>query len=271
MSAFLLGHEPAVRLAGFAGVLAAMALWELAAPRRALLRGRRRWWTNLGLSAAGTLLIRFALPTLAVGIAIWAATENVGLFNRLDLPLLLSIPLTIIALDLLIYAQHVAFHRFSIFWRLHRVHHADPDIDTTTGVRFHPLEIFVSMLIKMAAVAALGAPAVAVLVFEVLLNGTTMFNHGNVRLGEAVDRALRLVIVTPDMHRVHHSVERDEHDSNFGFNLSIWDRLFGTYRASPRGGQTGMRIGLADCTDFKPTWFFWSLALPFFKLKEGAR
>lgn len=271
MSAFLLGQEPAIRLAVFAGMFCLMALWELAAPRRPLTRGRRRWWTNLSLSAAGTLLLRLALPTLAVGTAIWAQDIRFGVFNRLDAPPVLSLPLSLIALDLLVYGQHVAFHRVGLFWRLHKVHHADPDIDVTTGVRFHPLEIFVSMLVKMGAVAALGVSPVAVLVFEILLNGTSMFNHGNVRLGEGADRALRLFIVTPDMHRVHHSVERDEHDSNFGFNLSLWDRLFSTYRAAPRGGQTGMRIGLAAYAGLGPTQLFWSLGLPFFKLKEGVR
>jgi sterol desaturase/sphingolipid hydroxylase (fatty acid hydroxylase superfamily) len=269
MSAFLLGHEPAVRLAGFAGVFGFMALWELACPQRALSRGRRRWWANLCLSASGTLLLRLALPMLAVGTALWAEETRTGLFNRLDAPLVISLPLSLIALDLSIYGQHVAFHRVGIFWRLHRVHHADPDIDVTTGLRFHPFEIFISMLVKMGAVAALGAPAISVLLFEILLNGTSMFNHGNVRLGEKADRALRRFIVTPDMHRVHHSIERDEHDSNFGFNLSIWDRLFGTYREAPRGGQMGMRIGLADYGDIKPTQLVWSLGLPF--LKESAR
>lgn len=265
MSAFLLGHEPAVRLASFAGVLGIMALWELAAPRRPLIRGRRRWLANLCLSATGTLLLRLALPMLAVGAAVWAQETGWGVFNHLNTPLAISLPVTLIALDLLIYGQHVAFHRIGIFWRLHQVHHADPDIDATTGLRFHPLEILISMLIKMMAVVALGAPPVAVLLFEILLNGTSMFNHGNVRLGEKADRLLRHFIVTPDMHRVHHSVERDEHDSNFGFNLSLWDRLFGTYRACPRGGQTGVRIGLAHLGDIKPTHFFWALALPFFK------
>lgn len=265
MSAFLLGHEPAVRLASFAGVLGIMALWELAAPRRPLLRGRRRWLANLGLSTAGTLLLRAALPILAVGAAVWAQDASWGIFNRLETPLVISLPVTLIALDLLIYGQHVAFHRIGIFWRLHQVHHADPDIDATTGLRFHPLEILVSMLIKIVAVVALGAPPVAVLLFEILLNGTSMFNHANVRLGEKADRVLRRIIVTPDMHRVHHSVERDEHDRNFGFNLSLWDRLFGTYRACPRGGQSGVRIGLSYLGDTKPTHFFWALALPFFK------
>ncbi|HEY4343975.1 MAG TPA: sterol desaturase family protein [Parvibaculum sp.] len=269
MSAFLLGHEPLIRLAGFAGVFAVMALWEMAAPRRVLARGRRRWLANLSLSATGALLLRLALPALAVGTAIWAQDAHIGFFNRLEVPPIPATLLSIVALDLLIYGQHVAFHKVGIFWRLHKVHHADPDIDVTTGVRFHPLEILVSMIVKMAAVAALGVPPVAVLLFEVLLNGTSMFNHGNIRLSETADRALRRFIVTPDMHRVHHSVERDEHDSNFGFNLSLWDRLFGTYRAAPRDGQ-GMRIGLADYADIKPTQFLWSLGLPFFKLKETA-
>jgi sterol desaturase/sphingolipid hydroxylase (fatty acid hydroxylase superfamily) len=271
MSAFFLGHEAAVRLAGFIGVLTVMALWEAIAPRRPLRRGRRRWLTNLGLSATGTLLIRSTLPVLAVGTALWAEARGIGLFNRLDAPLLVSLPLSILMLDIAIYAQHIVFHRVGLLWRLHKVHHADPDIDVTTGVRFHPFEIVISMLIKMSAVAALGAPALAVLVFEILLNGTTMFNHANARLGETADRILRLFIVTPDMHRVHHSVERDEHESNFGFNLSVWDRLFGTYRAEPRGGQTGMHIGLGEYDGPEPARLLWSLGLPFFRQGERGR
>jgi sterol desaturase/sphingolipid hydroxylase (fatty acid hydroxylase superfamily) len=269
MGAFLLGHEPVIRFAGFAGVFCAVAFWELAAPRRMLTHGRQRWWANLWLGATGTLSIRLTMPFLAVGTAVWAAENRFGLLNHVDWPLLISLPLTLVALDLLVYGQHVAFHRIGIFWRLHRVHHADPDIDVTTGIRFHPLEIILSMILKVAAVAALGASPLAVVVFEMLLNGTSMFNHGNVRLGAAADRVLRLFVVTPDMHRVHHSAERDEHDRNFGFNLSLWDRLFGTYRAQPRGGHMTMRIGLADYAGTAPTRLFWSLALPFFR--EGAR
>jgi sterol desaturase/sphingolipid hydroxylase (fatty acid hydroxylase superfamily) len=265
MNDFLLQHEPFVRLAGFATMFAIMGLWELLAPRRTLARGRRgRWWANFGLTVAGTVFIRLALPLAAVGAAFWAQRNGIGIFNHWTTPPYIALPLSLVALDALIYAQHVAFHRFGLLWRLHKVHHADPDIDVTTGIRFHPLEILASMLVKMVAVAALGCPPVAVLLFEVVLNGTAMFNHGNVRLGERFDRVLRLFIVTPDMHLVHHSAHRDEQMRNFGFNLSLWDRLFSTYRESPRDGDGAMRIGLAEHAGREPLSLLWSLGLPFF-------
>lgn len=265
MSAFFLQHEPAARLAGFAGMFLIMGLSELLAPRRPLARGRAgRWWTNFGLAVGGTALIRLVLPIAAIGTACWAQKNGIGILNRLNAPLLLSLPLSLVALDLLVYGQHVVFHRSALLWRLHKVHHADPDIDVTTGIRFHPLEILVSMLVKMAAVAGLGCPPVAVLLFEVVLNGTAMFNHGNVRLGRRLDRALRLFIVTPDMHLVHHSVRRDELMSNFSFNLSLWDRLFGTYREAPLDGTDAMQIGLAGYPGREPLSLLWSLGLPFF-------
>jgi sterol desaturase/sphingolipid hydroxylase (fatty acid hydroxylase superfamily) len=268
MSAFLLQHEPAVRLAGFVGLFLVMGLSELLAPRRALVRSRlARWRTNLGLAITGTALIRLALPLAAIGAAFWAQDSGFGLFNRWAAPLILSVPLSLLALDILVYGQHVAFHRFAILWRLHKVHHADPELDVTTALRFHPLEILASMLVKMATVTALGCPPVAVLIFEVVLNGTAMFNHGNLRLGAGLDRALRIFIVTPDMHLVHHSIRPDEQMRNFGFNLSLWDRLFGTYRAEPADGRDAMRIGLADMSGPEPLSFFRSLGLPFFSAK----
>lgn len=264
MNEFLLTHEPVARLAAFAGVLAAMALWEAAAPIRTRGYSRlARWWTNLAISASGVLLVRLTLPIAAVGAAEWAARENFGLLNRIDAPPTLALLVSLVVLDLLIYAQHVVFHLIPTLWRLHKVHHADPDFDTTTAIRFHPVEILLSMLIKMAAVVLIGVPAVAVVIFEIVLNAMAMFNHANISLGPKIDPILRLAIVTPDMHRVHHSVYRDEHDTNFGFNLSIWDRIFGTYRAAPRDGQKAMRIGLAAHPGSAPTRFLWSLALPF--------
>ena len=241
----ILSSEPLIRLACFAGVFAAMALWEALAPRRRQEIGRRwRWPNNLGVVALDTLVLRILFPTAAVGFAIWCETRGIGLLNVLPLPFWSEVLIAFVILDLAIYAQHVLFHRVPWLWRLHRMHHADLEFDVTTGVRFHPVEIVLSMLIKLAVVAAIGAPALAVLVFEVLLNATSMFNHANVRLPLSLDRALRWMVVTPEMHRVHHSILPRETHSNFGFNLPWWDRLFGTYRAQPEAGHEGMTIGL---------------------------
>lgn len=264
MSDLLTLHEPQIRLAAFAGVLALMAVLEFALPRRGAGSVRwRRWTTNLGLAAIGTLILRVAIPLLATGAALEAERRGFGLFHWLDIPYVLAFIGSLIALDLLVYAQHVVFHKTGLLWRMHRVHHADPHVDVTTGVRFHPGEILLSMGIKMAAVALLGAPAAAVILFEVVLNAAAMFNHSNVRIGEKADAVLRRFIVTPDMHRVHHSVYRDEHDMNFGFSVSLWDRLFGTYRAAPRDGHEAMRIGLADYPAPAPEGLGWSLINPF--------
>jgi len=237
--------ELTVRLAAFAGVLAVMAIWELAAPRRPWSVGRSaRWPSNLGIVVIDAVAVRLLIPTAAVGTALLAQARGFGLFHWLGWPTFVAGLVGFVILDLVIYAQHVAFHHVPWLWRLHRVHHADLDVDVTTGVRFHPIEILLSMLIKIAVVALFGIPAAAVIAFEVALNATAMFNHANVALPAAIDRFARLVVVTPDMHRVHHSVERRETDSNFGFNLPWWDRLFGTYRAAPAAGHDEMRIGL---------------------------
>jgi sterol desaturase/sphingolipid hydroxylase (fatty acid hydroxylase superfamily) len=250
MDGGLLDHEPLVRGGVFAGVFAAMALWELLGPKRAFEVGRgRRWPGNLGVVVLDTLLVRLVFPTAAVGTALAAEAAGFGLFHALAAPFWLALLLSVVLLDLTIYLQHVLFHAVPALWRLHRMHHADTGFDVTTGLRFHPVEIVLSMALKMAAVAALGAPAVAVLVFEVLLNATALFNHANVRLPRRVDRVLRWLVVTPDMHRVHHSAIPAETDSNFGFNLPWWDRLFGTYRAQPRDGHAGMTIGLTQFRD----------------------
>src|SRR3989454_9618231 len=207
-----------------------MAIWELFTPRRPQAIGRNwRWPNNLGVVAVDVLLVRILLPITAVGLALFAEARGIGLFNMIALPMWVSIPASVILLDLAIYLQHVLFHAVPALWRLHRMHHADLAFDVTTGLRFHPIEILLSMLLKLAVIAALGAPAVAVLIFEVLLNATSMFNHGNVRIPERFDRVLRWLVVTPDMHRVHHSVLPRETNSNFGFNLPWWDRLFRTY------------------------------------------
>ncbi len=244
------GHESLIRLGFFAGVLLLMVLWEVLAPRRRLtVRRRLRWSGNLGLVALDTLAVRFLVPLGAVGTALLAEERGWGLLNNVALPGWLAVVLAAVALDLSIYLQHVMFHAVPLLWRLHRVHHADLDFDATTGVRFHPVEVLLSMGIKAGAIVLTGAPAVAVLLFEVLLNATSLFNHGNVRLPGRLDRLLRLVVVTPEMHRVHHSVLPRETNSNFGFNLPWWDYLFGTYRARPAAGHEGMTIGLEQFRD----------------------
>ncbi len=245
MTDFILSHELAIRLSAFFGIFAVMATWEILSPRRKLLISKlQRWLNNLGLVAINTLLIRLIFPAAAVGMASYVTDHGWGLFNTVQFPIWLIVVFSVVLLDMVIYLQHVMVHAVPALWRLHRVHHADPDYDVTTGARFHPLEIILSMLIKFATIAALGPPVIAVIIFEVALNGMSMFNHGNVGLPGWLDRRLRWLLVTPDMHRVHHSVEVDETNSNFGFNLSIWDRLMGTYRDQPRKGHTEMTIGL---------------------------
>jgi sterol desaturase/sphingolipid hydroxylase (fatty acid hydroxylase superfamily) len=237
--------ELAIRVGGAAAVFAAMAIWEWYAPRRRMIAGRApRWPGNLGILAIDIVAVRLLIPTAAVGVALIADDAGWGLFRLLGMPYWAALVAGVIVLDLVIYLQHVVFHYVPVLWRLHRMHHADIDIDVTTGLRFHPLEILLSMVIKMAAVAALGVPAVAVVIFEVLLNATAMFNHSNVALPPWLDTIARWIVVTPQMHQVHHSIEREETDSNFGFNLPWWDRLFGTYRAAPRAGEKGIVIGL---------------------------
>ena len=237
--------EIAVRVGGAAAVFALMALWEWLAPRRHLTVGRRpRWPGNLGILAIDILAVRLLVPTAAVGVALIAGQHGWGLFALFGLPVWVAILLGVIALDLTIYTQHVVFHYVPLLWRLHRMHHADLDIDVTTGLRFHPLEILLSLAIKMVAVLALGVPVLGVLAFEVVLNATSMFDHSNVRLPPRLEPLARWLVVTPQMHQVHHSIERAETDSNFGFNLPWWDRLFGTYRAKPAAGEAGMTIGL---------------------------
>ncbi len=229
------------------GLLVLLAGAEAVWPRRGRTQPRlRRWPGNLGIAVVDALAVRLVFPVVALGVALWAARRGWGLLNLVALPGWMSIILAVLALDLAIYAQHVVFHKVPLLWRLHRMHHADLDLDVTSGARFHPLEIMLSMLIKMAVVLALGAPPLAVLLFEIILNATALFNHGNLGLPAGVDRWLRLLVVTPDMHRVHHSVLRAETDSNYGFNLPWWDRLFGTYRPQPKLGQLGMVIGLED-------------------------
>jgi sterol desaturase/sphingolipid hydroxylase (fatty acid hydroxylase superfamily) len=262
---FVQAHEAVIRLGFFLGIFAVMALWEVLAPRRELSVSKAlRWVNNLGLVALNTVLLRLLFPAAAVGMAAFAAERDWGLLNYSEVPFWLSLPVAVIAMDFVIWLQHVMVHAVPVLWRLHRVHHADLDYDLTTGARFHPIEIILSMLIKIVTVMVLGPPVVAVILFEAILNGMAMFNHANVRLPEELDLALRWLVVTPDMHRVHHSVEDDEANSNFGFNLSWWDRLFGTYRDQPRGGHLGMTIGIHKYRDPREvSWLPGLLALPF--------
>ncbi|MEQ9490347.1 MAG: sterol desaturase family protein [Alphaproteobacteria bacterium] len=245
MADFLLAHEPATRLAIFAGTFALMIVWEMALPRKVRSLSRwARWPSNIGIVVLNTVVLRVIMPTTAVGFALIAEANGWGLFNLVAVPQIVAILVSILLLDLAIYTQHVVFHAVPFLWRLHRMHHADQDIDVTTGSRFHPIEILISMGIKLAVISILGAPAVAVLIFETVLNAAAIFNHANVRLSPKLDSVLRLLIVTPDMHRVHHSIHRQETNSNFGFNLPWWDRIFATYTAQPMDGHDDMVIGI---------------------------
>ena len=255
MTEFLLSHEPQLRLAVFLFVLVVMVIWETASPcRRQEIPRLIRWSNNLGLVVVDTALLRLTFPVLAVGLASRAEAEGWGLLNLVDLPTWLAVMVTLLVLDLGLYLQHALFHAVPVLWRLHRVHHADLEFDTTTGLRFHPVEILLSMAFKLALVAVLGAPPVAVLLFEIILNATALFNHGNVSLPGGLDRLVRLVMVTPDMHRVHHSSDPVETNSNYGFNLPWWDWLFRTYRAEPRLGQQGMQIGIGRFRTRRDLW-----------------
>jgi len=271
----LLGQsDGAIRLAVFLGVFLAMALLELLWPKRSLSVSKRsRWLTNLGISVTDSIVLRLmamlAVPIAAIAAAYYAEAHGIGLLNTVDWPEWVKVAVALFALDLAIWAQHLASHKVPLFWRLHQVHHADRDIDVTTAVRFHPVEIALSMLWKIVVVVPLGAPPLAVFLFEVILNVCAMFNHANIALPRRLDGVLRLLVVTPDMHRVHHSVLRREHDANYGFNLSLWDRLFRTYTAQPEAGHHGMTIGLNPYQDEAPTRFAWSLWLPFGRQKRS--
>jgi len=242
---WLLGMEQPIRLGFFFGIFALMAILEIISPRRKLSVSKPlRWFSNLGIVVLNTLIARAVLPMAPIMFASLSAEMGWGIFNLFAIPPVIAIIATIILMDFTIWLQHVMVHAVPILWRLHRLHHADLDYDVTTGARFHPIEILLSLGIKFAVIALLGAPAAAVLVFEIVLNAMAMFNHANFKLPLGVDAILRTLFVTPDMHRVHHSIVPQETNSNFGFNLSIWDRLFGTYIAQPTGGHEGMTIGL---------------------------
>jgi len=267
----LLEHEATLRLSFFIGVFLMMAVWESLRPCRTLLVSKpKRWLNNLALVVINSVVLRLIFPTAAIGMATFAQQQQWGLLNYLELPPALAVILAVILLDLVIYLQHVLVHALPMLWRLHRVHHADLDFDVTTGLRFHPLEILFSMGVKFAAIILLGPAAVAVLIFEVILNAAAMFNHSNISLPPKLDRALRWILVTPDMHRVHHSVEDDETNSNFGFNLPWWDRLFGTYRQQPRLEQTQMKIGIRGFESVNQCSLLpQMLLIPFRKMSSG--
>lgn len=261
-------NEALIRLSIFLGLFALFAAAEAWAPRRARVQPRgHRWVTNWSITVVNTVILRLmavGLPLLAVGAAVDANAQGWGLFNAVTWPWWVEFLLAVLILDFAIWLQHLITHKVPVLWRLHRVHHADRDMDVTTAIRFHPVEIALSMILKIGLVYLLGPAALAVIVFEILLNGTAMFNHANIKLPLGVDRVLRMVLVTPDMHRVHHSVHRHEHDSNYGFALSIWDRIFGTYIPQPDKGHDGMTVGL-EWQDDRPSALGWSLALPFFR------
>ena len=259
-----MSNEIIIRLSCFFGIFTLIAAWEWIMPRRSLTTSKaKRWFANLGIVFLNSALVRVAIPVLPVGLAMLAQEKGWGLLNVLALPFPVKVIAGIVLLDLVVYLQHVMFHAVPILWRLHMMHHADLDYDLTTGLRFHPIEIIISMGIKLAAVAAIGPSVFTVILFEILLNGLATFNHSNIYIPYAIDRVLRLFVVTPDMHRVHHSVTIRETNSNFGFNLPWWDRLFGTYRAQPVAGHEGMTIGLAQFRDSHRLGILWMLALPF--------
>jgi sterol desaturase/sphingolipid hydroxylase (fatty acid hydroxylase superfamily) len=264
MGEYITNHEAFIRLAFFIGILLVIGLFEILVPRRGLTTSKaNRWFGNLGIVVISTFAVRIVFPITAVQLAVWANQKGWGIFNATDLSYGLVVVLSIIILDFIIYLQHVMFHAVPILWRLHMMHHADLDYDLTTGIRFHPIEILISMVIKFSAIVLLGAPALAVILFEIILNATAMFNHGNFYLPLGLDRVLRWFVVTPDMHRVHHSVFPSETNKNFGFNLPWWDRIMGTYKAQPRLGHEGMTIGLNQFRDPSKLNLLGMLILPF--------
>jgi len=256
--------ETAIRLSVFASVFAIMAVVEALWPRKQRTQPRTtRWFTNIGVVVVDSITVRLIFPIVAVGVAIYAHKNGWGLLNLIAMPYWFKVLISAILLDMAIYWQHVASHKVPMFWRVHRMHHVDRDIDVSTGTRFHPIEIVLSMLYKMAIILLLGPAAFGVFLFEVLLNGSAMFNHANVRLPLWLDRIIRVLFVTPDMHRIHHSVYKDETDSNYGFNLAIWDKIFGTYIDQPRDGHDDMVIGMKGYQDDKPSNIIWALLFPF--------
>ena len=266
MQTFVAEHEAVLRLSVFAGLFAVLALSEWLRPRRRLVVSKSsRWFTNLAIIVIDSVAVRLIFPAAAVGVALWAASNGYGLFNAVEAPWWVAGLVSIVLLDFAVWFSHLLSHKVPLFWRFHRMHHSDRDIDVTTAIRFHPIEIIVSMVYKVAWVVLLGAPAWSVIVFEIILNGVAMFNHSNLKLPLALDAIIRRLIVTPDMHRVHHSIIPGETDSNYGFNFPFWDRMFGTYIDQPEQGHDGMTIGLKEWQDERPQRLGWSLSVPFLK------
>ena len=271
MTEFLFSNEIYIRLGFFSAMFVIIAGWELILPRRVLQQSKVvRWYSNLGITAMNGLLLQLIFPILAVGLAVIAQERSWGLFNNFQLPLWLVFGLSLLLLDFIIYLQHLMFHQVPALWLLHRMHHSDLDYDVTTGSRFHPIEIILSMLVKFSAIVVIGPQPAAVLVFEVLLNAAAMFNHGNIRIPVGLDRYIRWFVVTPDMHRVHHSIYRHETNSNYGFNVPWWDRLMGTYTHQPRDGHDQMRIGIEIFRDKKYLHLARLLILPFLTTRENS-
>ena len=272
---FIVNNEPIIRMSAFFGIFGLMALLEIWLPRRARSKidGKPvkawRWLSHGGLTIINIVTLRLIFPAAAVGTALYAEANGWGLFNVFDAPFIIAFAVSFLILDFAVWLEHWASHKLPILWRIHKMHHADVDLDVTSALRFHPFEIILSMVWKAAIVIALGAPAFAVLLFEVVLNGMAMFNHSNVKLPLALDRIIRPIFVTPDMHRIHHSVHSIETDSNYGFNFAFWDRIFKTYTAEPKDGQENMTIGLNEHQDRKPVNLLWNLVLPFLKIRKN--
>lgn len=257
-------YESVIRLGSFLGLFALLTIWEISSPKRELLQLRRfRWFSNIGLIVISSVLIRFIIPTAAVGVALHVEQHQVGFLNLYNMPFIVQFLLAFILMDLAIYFQHVMFHALPMFWRFHRVHHSDLDCDITTGLRFHPFEMIISILFKFLVILSIGAPVLAVVIFEVILNAASMFTHSNIKLPSAIEPIVRFIIVTPDMHRIHHSMNENETNSNFGFFISIWDRLFGTYIKEPEKGHENMEIGLSFFREPKWQNLRWLIYLPF--------
>jgi len=264
MTDFISQNEASLRMGVFVVILLLMMAAETLMPRKARVQRRGlRWLSNMGLVVIDSLIVRLVFPIVAVGVASYAAAQGWGLLNIIALPDWAAVLIAIIILDMMIYWQHVISHKWAPLWALHKVHHSDRDIDVTTALRFHPAEIILSMVFKMALVLTLGAPVIAVIIFEIILNGCAMFNHSNVRVPPAFDKALRAVMVTPDMHRVHHSIIERETNSNYGFSTSLWDRIFKSYIPQPKDGHDDMTIGLSEYQDKSPANLLWALLLPF--------
>lgn len=257
-------YETVIRLGSFLGLFALFALWEIASPRRKLLELRRfRWINNFGLIIISSVLVRFIFPTAAVGIALLVEENHWGFLYSFGLPFPVHFFAAFILMDLSLYFQHIMFHALPLFWRFHRVHHSDLDCDITTGLRFHPFEMVISILIKFVTIASIGAPVIAVVIFEIILNAAAMFTHSNIKMTKSIESLLRWFIVTPDMHRIHHSLNVYETNNNFGFFISIWDRFFGTYLKQPEKGHENMQIGLKNFRKGRWQDLRWLIYLPF--------